>query len=165
MGSRLWYPQLDVYDTARRMSILLHFFKTPPGVERLAISDFFLSTPSLLHGITMPREVRKLFSELRIQKPEKSFITLPASQILFHKMEPIQKQALVALSGRGLISNDDLRDGRVLLTELGKSKFDVQSMTRINEKDLCEFLTRSLFAEQDEGNKQLRVQTGLRRSI
>ncbi len=165
MGSRLWYPQLDVYDTARRMSILLQFFKTPPGVERLAISDFFLSTPSLLHGISMPREVRKIFSELKIPKPEKNFITLPASQILFHKMEPIQKQALVALSGRGLISNDDLRDGRVLLTELGKSKFDVQSMTRINEKDLCEFLTRSLFAEQDEGNKQLRVQTGLRRSI
>lgn len=163
MGARLWYPQLDVYDTARRMSVLLQFFKAPPGLERLAISDFYLSTPPLLHYISMSRGTRKIFNELKIPKPEKIFITLPAPQILFHKMEPIQKQALISLSGRGLVSNDDLREGRVLLTELGKLQFDVQSMTHPNEKNLCDFLTRTLFNVQDEGNRDLRAQTGLRR--
>lgn len=164
MATRLWYPQLDVYDTARRMSVLLQLFDTAPGLERLAISDFYLSTPSLLHSISMSREDRKLFTELRIPKPEKIFITLPAPQVLFHKMEPIQKQAIIALSGRGLISNEDLREGRVLLTDLGKSQFDLQSMTLPSEKYICEFLTKTLFTAHEEGNKQLRVQTGLRRS-
>ena len=164
MTARLWYPQLDVYDTARRMSVLLQFFQTPPGPERLALSDFYLSTPSLLHRVSMSREVRKLFNELKIPKPEKIFVSLPAPQILFHKMEPIQKQALVVLSGRGLVSNESLREGRVQLTELGKAKYDVQSMTLPTERHLCEFLTTTLFAAQDEGNKQIRAQTGLRRS-
>lgn len=41
MSSRLWYPQLDVFDTARRMLILLHDFENSPGIERLCIADFF----------------------------------------------------------------------------------------------------------------------------
>lgn len=165
MSIRLWYPQLDVYDTARRMGVLLQFFRSPPGIERLYISDFYLATPSLLHTVSMSRETRKLFSELKILKPEKCFVSLPAPQILFHKMEPIQKQALVALSGRNLISNSGIKEGLVRLTESGEAQFRVELMALPEEIKLCDFLATHFFPTVEAGNKQLRVETGLRRSI
>ena len=118
MTLRLWYPQLDVYDTIRRMSILLNYFENPPGIERLYMADFYLASPSLLHLTTMPNSTREAFKELKIVRPEKNFVSYPSPQILFHKMEATQKQALVELSGRGLVAIELLDTGTVHLTEL-----------------------------------------------
>lgn len=164
MNSRLWYPQLDVYDTIRRMSVLLQSFGTRPSAERLCIADFYLATPLLLHDTSMQLEMRHAFNDLKIQKPKKGFVSYPAPQILFHKMEPIQKQALLELSGKGLVSNELLNTGKVQLTSLGYEKFPLETMTSPEEIKICFFLTSKFSVIEEVGNRQLRLQTGLRRS-
>lgn len=163
MKSRLWYPQLDVYDTLRRMCVLLQSFGTQPSVERLCIADFYLATPSLLHDTSMQLEMRHAFKDLKIQRPEKGFVSYPAPQILFHKMESIQKQALLELSGKGLVSNELLIKGKVKLASLGYEKFPLETMASPEEIKICLFLTSKFSAIEEVGNKQLRLQTGLRR--
>src|SRR5690606_28625860 len=111
MISRLWYPQLDVFDTARRMCILLYNFDTPPGYERLCIADFFFANPPLLHKATMTVDMRKSFYALGIKRPNKSFISYPDAPLLFHKMKPIRKGAMDALSGKGIVSLEQTKRG------------------------------------------------------
>ncbi len=165
MTSRLWYPQLDVFDTVRRISVMLQKFDTSPGPERLYIVDFYLANPPLLHRTSMSADVRKMFSELRIPKPEKTFITYPSALLLFHKMEVIQKEALNALSGKGLVSLDRLKYGRVELTSDGKKLFPINKMCTEAEEKLCNFLAGSFAKIEEVGNYDLRRRTGLRRSI
>jgi len=163
MSVRLWYPQLDVFDTVRRMGTLLQCFKSPPGPERLYIADFFLANPPLLHHISMTQEVRSLFKDLRIPRPEKSFLSYPSAPLLFHKMEAIQKQAVFALSGKGLISMDKLRSGRVELTGQGKRIFSLNMMCTTAEARLSNFLAINFMIHEEIGNYDLRRRTGLRR--
>lgn len=165
MTVRLWYPQLDVFDTARRIIILLHHFKTPPGAERLYIADFFLANPPLLHRTNMPMETRRTFNELRIPKPEKTFLSYPSAPLLFHKMEPIQKEAVNALLCKGLISQDSLGKGRVELTARGGSILPEHEMCTNDENKLSLFLTTHFAGFEEAGNNSLRSRTGLRRSI
>lgn len=160
---RLWYPQLDVYDAIRRICLLLNHFETPPGIERLTIADFYLANPSLLHKTSMPMDTRNAFRELKIDPPEKGFVNLPSPAILFHKMEPTQKQAIAELSGRGLISNDALHVGRFMLTLAGQSLSLNSSISTDKEKCICIFLTKKFLTSEEIGNKKLREQTGLRR--
>lgn len=165
MTTRLWYPQLDIFDTARRIIILLHHFKTPPGTERLYIADFFLANPPLLHRTTMPMDTRRIFSELRIPKPEKTFLSYPSAPLLFHKMEPIQKEALNALIGKGLISQESIAIGRVELTSRGRSILPEHEMCTNEESKLSLFLTTHFAGLEEAGNNNLRSRTGLRRPI
>jgi hypothetical protein len=160
---RLWYPQLDVYDTIRRIYLLLSHFENAPGVERLTIADFYLANPSLLHKTSMPMDTRAAFRHLGIEKPEKSFVKLPAPAILFHKMEPTQKQAIAELSGKDLISNSTLQKGKFELTPEGKKLFIDSTISTANELALCKFLTSTFLVNEEIGNKKLREQTGLRR--
>jgi len=165
MISRLWYPQLDVFDTSRRLSILLQYFEFSPGIERLYIVDFYLANPPLLHRTAMPADTRKLFSELKIPKPEKTFISYPSAPLLFHKMESIQQEALNALSGKDLISLEELKHGRVELTNKGKEVFPLSNMCTSAEKKLSNFLATKFAYNEEAGNQDLRRRTGLRRSI
>ena len=101
MSSRLWYPQLDVYDCVRRVGALLSAYTDPPGLERLCIADFYLANPPLLHQTQMPHPTRVAFRALGIPRPDKTFLTYPAPPLLFKQMEPIQKAAMLALTGKG----------------------------------------------------------------
>lgn len=165
MSARLWYPQLDVFDTVRRMSILLHNYKSPPGLERLYIADFFLANPPLLHYTSMLQDVRKEFVSLKIPRPEKAFLSYPSAPLLFHKMESIQKEAISALSGKGLISNEDLQSGRVRLTSQGESILPINTICSSSEADLSHFLVTHFAAREEIGNDDLRRRTGLRRAV
>lgn len=165
MISRLWYPQLDVFDTARRLGILLQSFERPPGTERLYIADFYLANPPLLHRASMPAATRKLFSELKIPRPEKSFISYPSAPLLFHKMEPIQKEALNGLCGKGLVSWESLKLGYVKLTNSGLNTFSIDVMSTDSEEKLSIFLAVNFMSFEEEGNQDLRRRTGLRRSV
>jgi hypothetical protein len=165
MSSRLWYPQLDVFDTARRMCILLHFFRSTPGFEKLCIVDFYLANPPLLHKTQMSLDVRKKFSELSINKPEKSFISYPSAPLLFHKMEPIQQEAIKALTSKGLIVFERLKQGYVELSAEGKRYFPLESICSDEETKLSDFLANSFANIEQEGNFELRRRTGLRRVL
>ena len=165
MTGRLWYPQLDVFDTIRRVAALLSSYEAPPGIERLYIADFFLANPPLLHRTQMPQQTRRSFNKLRIPRPEKTFLTYPAAPLLFHKMEPIQKEAIRALSGKGLISPDGLRRGLVELTASGRDLLAQTTRTQITQHEaaLVAFLTHDFAASSDLGPEGLRRRTGLRR--
>ena len=165
MNSRLWYPQLDVYDAIRRICLILECFREPPGIERLYISDFFLANPPLLHRASMSSEVRKSFMALKIPRPDKTFISYPSSILLFHKMEPIQKEAINALRGKGLLSMDDFERGEVKLAQKASGLFPIETMCAQEERELCIFLTRMFSSSSEINTQELRRKTGLRRSI
>mgnify|MGYP003388463268 CR=1 FL=1 len=165
MNSRLWYPQLDVYDAIRRICLILQYFKESPGIERLYISDFFLANPPLLHRISMSSEVRKSFMALKITRPDKTFISYPSSLLLFHKMEPIQKEAINALRGKGLLSMDYFERGKVKFVQKANGLFPFETICTQEEQELCIFLTTMFSSSSELDNQELRRKTGLRRSI
>ena len=165
MNGRLWYPQLDVYDCVRRLGALLSNYASSPGVERLYIVDFYLANPPLLHRSRMNQKTRRAFNELRIPRPEKTFLDYPAPQLLFSKMEPIQKEALRALAGKGLLSIRQLRRGFAELTDHGQVVFrnTLKDRIRSEEMALIHFLTEEFAASAEAGAFELRKSTGLRR--
>ncbi len=165
MISRQWYPQLDIYDTIRRMAVLLRDFEKAPGVERLFIADFFFATPALLHRTSMTKEVRSQFSQLDIARPDKSYVTLPTPQLLFYKMEPVQKQALTELCGRGLIDMELFNQGRITLSLSGYAIFDSKYLYTSIENSISGFLTKKLFSVDMMANMELRSRTGLHRIL
>ena len=68
----------------------------------------------------MRQETRRAFVRLRIAQPQGSFLTYPAPALLFRKMEPIQKEALRAMGGKGLLSIKAQQRGVAELTESGE---------------------------------------------
>ena len=167
MTGRLWYPQLDVYDCVRRLSALISAYPTAPGVERLCIADFYLANPPLLHWSKMNKEVRQAFTALAIARPQQSFLTYPAPSLLFGKMEPVQKEALRAMGGKGLISIKQFQRGVAEFTEFGHNTFIrvLAGKVASGEKDLVRFLTKEFAVNSEPGSVGLRTSTGLRRAV
>ncbi len=167
MSIRLWYPQLDIYDCIRRMGMLLRSWPdNPPSLERLYITDFFLANPPLLHDTSMTQDIRKVFSGLEIPKPAKAFISYPSSQLLFHKMEPIQKHALQTIVGKGLIDDVKLKNGLVEKTVLGEKAFNQLDEFSKNsqEKAIVTFLNTHYAHMSLNDLTEFRRKTGLRRA-
>ena len=165
MNGRLWYPQLDVYSCIRRLGGLLLLFDTPPGIERLYIAEFFFANPPLLHRCSMSRVMRKTFSELGVVRPEQSFLQYPAAPLLFNKMEPVQKEALHAMAGKGIISMDVLQTGIVELSPLGRGVFQSETVGKFStdEMSLIRFIACDFAAVSEDGIALLRRRTGIRR--
>lgn len=147
------------------MAVLLRDFEIAPGVERLCIADFFLATPALLHRTSMTKEVRAQFSQLEIARPDKSYVTLPAPQLLFYKMEPVQKQALTELCGRGLVDMELFNQGKVTLSPSGLEIFESTDLYTSVESAISSFLTKKLLALDMMANMELRSRTGLHRML
>lgn len=165
VNGRLWYPQLDVFDTVRRIGTLLERFAVSPGTERLYIADFFLANPPLLHHTKMPMDTRRAFYALKIPRPEKTFLSYPAAQLLFHKMEAIQREAVTALTGKGLVSVEAAQRGKVELTDRGHSLFVSNQLCGDAEAAITDFIATDFAARQSVGNQDLRTRTGLRRPV
>jgi hypothetical protein len=163
MIGRLWYPQLDVMDAVRRMSILLQIFESPPGIERLYISDFYLANPPLLYKTKMDRESREAFNQLKVARPEKTFLTYPSAQILFQKMDSVQRSAVEAMVGKGLLSVEEYLRGRVELTTIGSTLLPLQKICEDSEFQIGKFVSRIFAGKEEVGNVQLRRKSGLRR--
>ena len=167
VNDRLWYPQLDVYDCVRRLAALIHEYAEAPGIERLCIADFYLANPPLLHWSTMRQETRRKFTALQIPKPQKSFLAYPPPALLFGKMEPIQKEALRAMGGKGLLSINELQRGVARFTDAGKIACVAALTTMVGEIEgkLVRFLTHDFAAKSEVGSRGLRASTGLRRAV
>jgi hypothetical protein len=163
---RLWYPQLDVYDAARRMAGLLLFWDPValPTQERLYIADFYLANPPLLHKTHMTSDVRKEFNSLDVPRPERSFLTYPSAPLLFQKMEEVQKHALRTMTGKGLIDLSSLERGLIKPSEAGTILFEQQFAPLFIEQErrLGHFIANS-FTRSRERIDNLRRSTGLRR--
>ena len=165
MTGRLWYPQLDVHDGVRRFGALLSAFSDPPGIERLCIADFYLANPHLLHLCRMSLDLRRCFRSLKIPRPEKVFLTYPAPPLLFKKMEPIQKEAIRAMTGKELLCIKQLQNGVAELTLIGRSTFEsiVRNNLSNDEVSLIYFLTTSFASNGENDPQEIRRCTGLRR--
>lgn len=164
MAFRIWYPQLDVFDCIRRVSLLASLRSpTLASLERLLIGDFFFANPPLMHKIRMPSEVRKRFIELKVGNPEKAFLSYPAAPLLFHKMEPVQRRALKAMTAKRLLDPKKFEQRQVDLTELGHSVLREQLDFTDSERDLAEFIAVELLAVGEDNIEELRKRTGLRR--
>lgn len=167
MNDRLWYPQLDAYDCVRRFGALILAYRDAPGIERLCIADFYLASPPLLHGSKMKLETRRRFVALRIPRPQSTFLAYPAPALLFGKMEPVQKEALRAMGGKGLLSIKDLQRGVASLTEGGRGVFAAALTETVgtDERELIRFLAEDFAATSGVSPEDLRASTGLRRTL
>ena len=166
MNDRLWYPQLDVFDCVRRLGALLQAYTEPPGIERVCIADFYLANPPLLHWTHMRQNTRSSFYKLRIVTPKRAFLSYPAPPLLFSKMAPVQKGALRAMGGKGLVSFTELQRGIASLTDSGREAFGgtVDALLGEGELELLRFLAGEFAAVSEVGSVELRKATGLRRS-
>lgn len=164
MAFRIWYPQLDVFDCIRRLSLLASL--SPPklsSLERMVIGDFFFANPPLLYHITMPNEVRKQFMELKVRRPEKAFLSYPAAPLLFHKMEPVQRRALKAMAAKNLLDREKFDQRQVDLTDLGREILQERLDYTSAERELAQFIAVELIAIGEDSIEDLRKRTGLRR--
>ena len=166
MKFRLWYPQFDVYDAVRRVAlILLRWQPAQPSSERLSILDFYLANPPLLHNTHMPSEIRRTFNGLAIPRPEKGFVSYPSAQLLFHKMAPVQAEALKTLVGKGLLDGDLYARDTMRPSAKGAEVFQAElaPLSEPAEFAIRNFLTDhfATIGEADIG--ELRRSTGLRR--
>jgi hypothetical protein len=168
MTGRLWFPQLDAYDAVRRIGGLLGLWqgKALPSPERLFIMDFFLANAPLLHKTHMPQEVRKAFNELSVPRPEKSFVSYPSAQVLFQKMDEVQRQAFRTLSGKGLIELKQLESGNVAPSDKGRKLFreEFLPLFSASERQIGAFLV-DRYAPETRAISDIRQSTGLRRSV
>jgi len=166
MKARLWYPQLDPYDAARRIAGLLVLWRRdkPPSRERLFIADFYLANPPLLYPTQMSRDVRRAFQKLKVRRPEKLFVSYPSAPLLFQKMGPVQNLAFQTLVGKGLIDLAELEEGVVRPSPDGQSVFehDVFPLFSEEERMVASFLTE-YFVQPENEIGALRRSTGLRR--
>ena len=165
MNGRLWYPQLDVYDGIRRLGALLTAYHSPTGVERLYIADFYLANPPLLHRTQMSLDIRRSFRTLGVPHPAKTFLTYPAPQLLYKKMEPVQREALRAMTGKGLLSLKQYQRGFGQLTDSGNEAFRQLLLGQVSkgeDKLIC-FLTTEFAPLESKDVDGLRRSTGLRR--
>jgi hypothetical protein len=77
MTYRLWYAQLDVFDTIRRyLAILSHWNAEMPSRDASSYPISILVNPSLLHLTHMTLEVRRAFTSLGIEKPDQTFLVI-----------------------------------------------------------------------------------------
>src|SRR4030081_1429763 len=145
MSTRLWYPQLDVYDAIRRIACLVARWEhRPPSTERLYILDFYFASPSLLHRVSMPQHIRTAFLNLGIAHPDQAFLSYPSAPILFRKMEAIQKDAVRTLAGKDLIDLESLEKGEVKASRSGAIVFSEKfsDMMTQSERPVLEFLIK-----------------------
>lgn len=165
-GHRLWYSQLDMYDCARRLCSILHCSGEALHLERLYILDFYFATPALIGRTQMRSEVRREFRSLEIEKPEKGFLTLPAERLLFHQMEPIQRQAKQSLIGKALVQESKPDCRSIELSSEGRNLYEESfgPITPPEEARLLKFLVDSFGGPNCIGLQQLREGTGLRRA-
>jgi hypothetical protein len=165
MTYRLWYAQLDVFDTIRRyLAILSHWNAEAPSRDRLFISDFFLVNPSLLHLTHMTLEVRRAFTSLSIEKPDQTFLSYPSPPILYSKMAGVQAHALHNLVGKGLFDVELVEKDQYQLSKAGRELASGMGATLVlsHEEKVLNFLTTK-FASIGKGKGGLRAVTGLRR--
>jgi hypothetical protein len=166
MKYRLWYAQLDVYDTVRRYVAILSRWKADPLTrDRLFVSDFYLVNPSLLHKTQMSADVRRAFNSLRVLKPEDCFLDYPSPALLYNKMAGIQVQALHNLIGKGLLDIAAIDSGQCILSSAGATFADEirDQLVLPGEEAVLNFLTIE-FATIGHGKGGLRSVTGLRRT-
>lgn len=162
---RLWYPQVDVFDSMRRHLHLLMQFHTDPSPERLCIADFYLANLPLLHKTTMRADERNEFRSLKILKEERVFLAYPAAPILFHRMASVQSLATSTLVAKGLISYKHLKDGKVRLTDDGQvfASSKILAKCQPEESAAARFIAKTFANEDDVSIVELRRKTSLRR--
>jgi hypothetical protein len=165
MKSRLWYPQLDIASTARRLLRILYAWQdTMISTERLLILDFFLASPALIGDIKMPGAFRKQYGTLNLPKKKDQFVVLPPSSLLFHSMLPIQKKALLSLVAKNLVNKEEYDLGKVSFTDAGKqtaSTIDTSSDQGVESRALS-FLCGLMASDEFSTKLELRSRTELR---
>lgn len=165
MKSRLWYPQLDVASTARRLVRLLQSWRVRDiSVERLFVADYFLASPELIGDIKMPDDLRRTFASLHFPKRRDSFIAFPSPGILFHSMNSIQVKALVSLAAKEVVDRTEYSLGRASLTKVGMDAADRLSSVHPDnvETTALIFLEQAFSRDEFLTKADLRARTGLR---
>lgn len=165
MFKRLWYPQLDIFDCIRRKGALLRNYRMPTEIERLFISDFYLANPPLLHYTRMTTNTRNSFKNLNINSTKDSFLIYPAPQLLYKKMESVQREALRVMEGKEILTFGYSQKGLVSLTEKGISLFKQIGLdiSTESENQLINFLTIEFAPLDNTELDDLRRKTSLRR--
>jgi hypothetical protein len=157
-------PAFDVFHTSFRFLRLRRLMETndPWHYDQLRIADFYLLFFFRLRDVRLKptdRSIRRLAIELSGHRYERQ----PSDQIVFNRMERIQRAAIGTLTINGFFESEPLKSGYV--AETGKVEPDALAMRieAINQHEikLLEAVQRLITDYNLLGPDGLKARTGL----
>jgi hypothetical protein len=160
---RVWHPSRDAYHCVFRLVRIGLAAAGSLELERVRVLDMYLLYPPLLHRSSMPREVRRVFSELLIPRPAQTFVRLPSAAAIFQDLRLYQNSAITHLAARGLTAPAELQKG--VLT-IGRDSLPEELADRAEAKNsetakLIEFLIGPYSSIPLRGPNNLYARSGL----
>jgi hypothetical protein len=108
-----YHPALDPYHTIVRLARLLNRTQKAIQWEALCIMDFYLVFPEDLHDFRCPQGTVGWRNE--VARPPNRYWFSGDRMLIFQRMRLIQRTAVSAMVGSGLVSRDKLQQREVEL--------------------------------------------------
>jgi len=161
---RIWHAARDAYHCAFRMLRIASAWQSAPlEMERLRILDMFLLAPTLLHKISMPRQVRAQFEFLGVPEEREVFESLPSVAAMFQELRIYQNAAANHLLARDIFKSALISDGIVELNNKSLPKSLIAEIAERNKADqsIIDFLTSQLSTVPLSGDDNIYKRAGL----
>lgn len=158
-------PAFDPYHTIFRLNRLMLGLPTEQSyrVETIRILDFYLLFPYLVKTIRLKREHQSFKKTASLYGERRPYGRQPNAQVLFSRMEPIQKAALSTMAIEGYIDFPAYEDYEVsvLLDEIPATLREMCDERNDFEANLWDILTSLAKDYELLGANGLKSRTGL----
>lgn len=168
MLSLSYSASYDPYNTIFRMlAVLKRSEMQAMNIEVLSIADFFVCFPNRLSEIRPPNSVkgmRKRTNAVIKEAAATEYELLPASKILFERMDIIQETALSAMQANNLVNIEKHGANRVAkLSRLAIPETLVKNIDTFIQRNaaLIDLVAQDFPAIQIAGPDGLKARTGL----
>lgn len=164
---RLTYSSVyDPYHTAFRfLSILSNSSDGQARYDVLRILDFYLSFPSRLSEVHIPRQkgLTALLKSISETNPKSRYEVLPPSKVIFDRISIVQNTAFSALLGNGYVKIEDqgLQLAKVISPKVPDSLLSSIAAFSDRNAKLIELLVYNLAPIRLEGKDGLKARSGL----
>ncbi len=158
----LYHPAKDINHCIYRIVSLLINVDSDLSIDKLRLLDFYYSFPHLLKKIK-PWPVDIKASKKIISKIPESYEKISNTSRLFFEVSSIQKVALATLHSKGVLEDEEYRNGRLILNvdELPKELLQAIDVDDFLKSEVFKVLSTDLMNTQWEGKKGLKSRTGL----
>lgn len=157
----IYNPIYDLFHYTFRQLQILHHVQSEIQIEKMRILDFYLTFPSEIVRIRLPKEAQSFRKYLR--ELENPYDLLLDKKRLFLKMEPYQVSASNFLSSLGLIESNLLEEGLIKKTSFYLPE-ELMSQIELRNKQnaqIINIITQILMKINLNGPDGLKARTNL----